>query len=84
MEILIRNLALGYMGFLENAEQITIVWMNTGIGESSIDIGSIPWSRKLARLLPAITIFMRSWDRSCDRTRGRAVFQFERIQREMI
>jgi hypothetical protein len=42
MEILIRNLALGYMGFLENAEQITIVWMNTGIGESSIDIGSIP------------------------------------------
>lgn len=42
MEILIRNLALGYMGFLENAEQITIVWMNTGIGGSSIDIGSIP------------------------------------------
>jgi hypothetical protein len=42
MEILIRNLALGYMGFLENAEQITIVWMNTGIGGSSIDIGSMP------------------------------------------
>lgn len=39
MEILFRNLASGCMGFLENAEQTPIVWMNRGIDGSSIDIG---------------------------------------------
>jgi len=39
-EILFRNLASGFMGLLENAEQTPIVWMNRGIDGSSIDIGS--------------------------------------------
>ena len=40
METLFRNLALVYMGFLENAKKTPIVWMNRGIDGSSIDIGS--------------------------------------------
>jgi hypothetical protein len=40
IEIPFRNSASGYMGFLENAEQTPIVWMNRGIDGSSIDIGS--------------------------------------------
>jgi hypothetical protein len=39
-EILFRNLASGHLGFLENAEQTPIVWMNRGIDGSTIDIGS--------------------------------------------